>query len=164
VDLISLAVHKLPSVRGATRSRFAAIAPVSDPNTAIAEATLLWGRNSVVSPQDSLARTLQGTSVPASSAADASRVEVRLCRSASELAYHPAASAALDAFLARFGDSYVSSLRLGGEMQGVYTFFAQTRQEARQVEQAFGGALAVSGFSLGPELQRKASEVARSMG
>jgi hypothetical protein len=202
------------------------MAPSSDPSTAIAEATLLRGRNSVVSPQESLGRALQGTSVPASSAADASRVEVTLCRSASELAatlQHgaslslgagplpipmlqarqqffeslrttvfsvslvvqarrvvqalevldpaliatvelPANAAALDAFVARFGDSYVSSLRLGGELQGVYTFFAQTRQEARQVEQAFGGALAVSGFGLGPELQRKASEVARSTG
>lgn len=200
--------------------------PASDPATALAEATLLRGRNSVVRPQDSLGRALEATSVPASSAADASRVEVTLCRSASELAttlQHgaslslgggplpipllkarqqffeslrttvfsvslvvqarrvlkalevvdpglmagielPADSAALDAFVARFGDSYVSSLRLGGEVQGVYTFFAQTREEARQVERAFGGAVAVSGLTLGPELQRKASEVTSSTG
>ena len=200
--------------------------PISDLETAIAEATLLRGRNSVVSLQDSLGRALEGTNVPASRAEDASSVEVTLCRSASELAntlQHgisaslgggplpipllqarqqffeslrttvfsvslvvqarrvlqalevldpilvpgielPANSEGLDDFVARFGDSYVSSLRLGGELQGVYTFFAQTREEARQVEQAFGGALAVSGFTLGPELQRKATEVTSSTG
>lgn len=202
------------------------MASSSDPATALAEATLLRGRNSVVSPLDSLGRALEGTSVPASSATDASRVEVTLCRSASELAttlQHgaslslgggplpipllqarqqffeslrttvfsvslvvqarrvlkalevvdpglmaaiepPADPAALDAFVARFGDSYVSSLRLGGEVQGVYTFFAQTREEAQQVERAFGGAVAVTGLTLGPQLQRKASEVASSTG
>jgi hypothetical protein len=200
--------------------------PISDLEIAIAEATLLRGRNSIVSPQDSLGRALDGTNVPASRAEDASSVEVKLCRSASELAntlqhgislslgggplpipllqarqtffesLHttvfsvslvvqarrvlqalevldvslvpgielPANSEGLDDFVARFGDSYVSSLRLGGELQGVYTFFAQTREEARQVEQAFGGALAVSGFTLGPELQRKATEVTSSTG
>jgi len=197
------------------------MALVSDAITAIAQSTLLRGRNSVVSPQDSLGRALEGTNAPASSSEDASRFEITLCRSASELSttlqhgislslgvvplpipllqarqhffesLHttvfsvslvvqarrvlqalemmdpvlipgipmPADSAALDDFVARFGDSYVQSLRLGGELQGVYTFFAQTREEARQVEQAFGGALAVSSFTLGPELQRMASEV-----
>ena len=200
--------------------------PISDLEIAIAEATLLRGRNSIVSPQDSLGRALEGTNVPASRAEDANSVEVTFCRSASELAntlQHgislslgggplpipllqarqiffeslrttvfsvslvvqarrvlqalevldpilvpgielPANSEGLDDFVARFGDSYVSSLRLGGELQGVYTFFAQTREEARQVEQAFGGALAVSGFTLGPELQRKATEVTSSTG
>ncbi len=76
----------------------------------------------------------------------------------------PDDAASLDAFVAQFGDSFVSALQLGGEVQGVYTFFAQSRQEARQVEQAFGGALAVSGLTLGPELSRRAAEVASSTG
>lgn len=76
----------------------------------------------------------------------------------------PGDAASIDAFVAQFGDSFVSSLQLGGEVQGVYTFFAQSRQEARKVEQAFGGALAVSGLTLGPELSRRAAEVASSTG
>ena len=221
-----LAAHRLPSVNVCDPVPICAMVPVSDHATAIVDATLLRGRNSVVSSPDSLGRALEGTNVPVSRADDASRVEVTLCRSASELAttlQHgaslslgvvplpipllqarqqffeslrttvfsvslvvqarrvlqalevmdpvlvpglqvPGDSAALDDFVARFGDSYVQSLRLGGELQGVYTFFAQTREEARQVEQAFGGAVAVSGFTLGPELQRMASEVANSIG
>ena len=74
----------------------------------------------------------------------------------------PADSVALDAFVARHGDSWVSSVRLGGEVQGVYTFFAQTREEARAIEQSLAGVVALGGVRLGPELTRRLKEVTSS--
>jgi hypothetical protein len=74
---------------------------------------------------------------------------------------HPQDPAALDAFVAQHGYSYVRSVRVGGEVQGVYTFYAQTRDQARQVEQSLRAVLPVGGFSLGPELNRNLAEVSR---
>jgi hypothetical protein len=69
--------------------------------------------------------------------------------------------AALDAFVAKHGDSYVRSVRIGGEVQGVYTFYAQSRDQARQVEQSFSAVLPVGGLILGPELNKNLAEVSR---
>lgn len=58
----------------------------------------------------------------------------------------------------------MSSVQLGGDIQGVYTFYSQTREQAQQVEQAFGAALSFGGLTLGPQLSRKVEEVASSTG
>lgn len=71
----------------------------------------------------------------------------------------PADAATLDAFVTRCRDGWLSSVRLGGEVQGVYTFFAQTWEEARAIEQPLGGVVALGGVRLGPELTRKLREV-----
>jgi hypothetical protein len=73
----------------------------------------------------------------------------------------PHDAASLDAFVARHGDSYVRSVRVGGEVQGVYTFYAQSRDLARQLEQSLSAFLPVGGLSLGPELNKNLAEVSR---
>jgi len=71
---------------------------------------------------------------------------------------------AVDAFVALHGDSFVSSVQLGGDIQGVYTFYAQTQEQAQQVEQAFGASLAFGALTLGPQLSSKVHDVSSSTG
>lgn len=76
----------------------------------------------------------------------------------------PTRTEELDAFVADHGDSYVASVRVGGECQGVYTFYAQSREQAKQVEEGFGVGVNLGGLSVGPEFSRTIAEVTRSTG
>jgi hypothetical protein len=73
----------------------------------------------------------------------------------------PQEPSALDRFVEQHGDSFVRSVRVGGVVQGVYTFYAQTRDQARQVEQSLRAVLPVGVLSLGPELNQSLAEVSR---
>ena len=48
----------------------------------------------------------------------------------------PSDGAALDGFVDRYGDSWVKAVVLGGQMQGIYTLYAQSREQAKGVATA----------------------------
>jgi hypothetical protein len=60
----------------------------------------------------------------------------------------------LDGFVSECGDSWVSSISVGGAIQGVYTLFAQSQQQAREVSEKLNLMVAGGGISLGPSLSR----------
>ncbi|MCP9902382.1 hypothetical protein KBZ09_17495 [Cyanobium sp. Cruz CV11-17] len=74
----------------------------------------------------------------------------------------PSSAADLDEFVLLYGDSYIASINLGGEFNGVYTFRSETREQADRVnnELALGGL--VSGFQLGVDLHHTLENVSRS--
>ncbi|MCT0200486.1 hypothetical protein KQ313_12455 [Synechococcus sp. CS-1325] len=73
----------------------------------------------------------------------------------------PHDAASLDAFVAQHGDSYVRSVRVGGEVLGVYTFYTQSRDQAHQLEQSFSAFLPMGGLGLAPELNKNLAEASR---
>ncbi len=68
----------------------------------------------------------------------------------------------LDNFVARFGDSFIRKALLGGEVQGVYTYFAQSKSQAHQIERELAGGVSAGGLLIGAELNSFVSEVAQS--
>jgi hypothetical protein len=50
----------------------------------------------------------------------------------------PTDAAGLDRFVAQHGDCWVRSVQLGGEVQGVFTLYAQSREEAEAVVRSIG--------------------------
>jgi len=74
----------------------------------------------------------------------------------------PCGAGDLDEFVLRYGDSYISSIDLGGEFIGVYTFRSETREQSDKVknELALGGL--VSGFQLGVDLNQTLENVSHS--
>lgn len=60
----------------------------------------------------------------------------------------------LDGFVAECGDSWVSAVSVGGSLQGVYTLYAQSQQQAREVGEKLNFMLAAGGISLGAFLSR----------
>ena len=74
----------------------------------------------------------------------------------------PAGSADLDAFVALYGDGFVSAAEVGGECHGVFTFYAQSREQARGVEREFAAGPGLGGLGLSPALVQAAEDVARS--
>ena len=72
----------------------------------------------------------------------------------------PADAATLDAFVATYGDSWVRSARIGGEMRGVYTLYAQTREQAREVATALDLLVSTGTVSLGPTFSRRLKTIA----
>jgi hypothetical protein len=72
-----------------------------------------------------------------------------------------ASHAALDAFVRRHGDCWVRRVHLGGEVLGVYTLYAQTREESTALLQKFGGSILYKGVSLTPELAKTLQSVSR---
>jgi hypothetical protein len=69
----------------------------------------------------------------------------------------PASEAELDDFVEFYGDSFISTLVEGGEYHGVYTFYAQTRQEQKDLVRGLSAAGIVNGISLGLDLQKSIS-------
>ncbi|KEF41302.1 MAG: hypothetical protein ER33_12345 [Cyanobium sp. CACIAM 14] len=76
----------------------------------------------------------------------------------------PTTPAELDAFVALHGDGFVAAAEVGGECQGVYTFYAQSREQARAVELGFEAGLGLGGLALSPALLETVQTVARSTG
>lgn len=76
----------------------------------------------------------------------------------------PSTEAELEKFVRFYGDSYISSVELGGECFGVYTFRSETRQQAKGLEQALQVGGLVSGLQLDADLHQKLETASRSSG
>lgn len=74
----------------------------------------------------------------------------------------PAGPAELEAFVALHGDGFVASAEVGGECHGVFTFYAQSREQARAVERGIEAGLGLGGLSLNPAMVETVTSVARS--
>jgi hypothetical protein len=72
----------------------------------------------------------------------------------------PTDSAELDAFVGEYGDSWVRAVEVGGSLQGVYTLYAQSQQQAQEVGERLDLLVAAGGVSLGPSLSQRLQEVA----
>jgi len=72
----------------------------------------------------------------------------------------PADPAALDAFVAEYGDSWVRAVAIGGSLQGVYTLFAQSQAQAQEVGTALEALVAAGGVSLGPSFAQRLKTMA----
>jgi hypothetical protein len=68
---------------------------------------------------------------------------------------------ALDAFVATYGDSWVQAVEIGGHMQGVYTLYAQTREQAKQVATSIELLVSTGTVSLGPSFGRQLKTLAK---
>ena len=73
----------------------------------------------------------------------------------------PDSNAELEAFVALHGDGFVAAAEVGGECHGVFTFFAQSREQARMVEREFEAGLGLGGLALNPALVETVTTVAR---
>ncbi len=73
----------------------------------------------------------------------------------------PAGAAELEAFVALHGDGFVAAAEVGGECHGVFTFYAQSREQAGLVERQIGAELGLGGLSLNPGLLETVTTVAR---
>ncbi|MCE2839583.1 MAG: jacalin-like lectin [Cyanobacteriota bacterium] len=76
----------------------------------------------------------------------------------------PTTEAELEKFVRFYGDSYISSVELGGECFGVYTFRSETREQAEGVELALKVGGLVSGLQVGADLHHKLETASRSSG
>ncbi|WP_094585662.1 hypothetical protein [Synechococcus sp. BO 8801] len=74
----------------------------------------------------------------------------------------PAGAAELEAFVGLHGDGFVAAAEVGGECHGVFTFYAQSREQARLVERQIGAAVGLGGLTLNPALVETVTTVARS--
>ncbi|MCP9838999.1 hypothetical protein KBY84_15970 [Cyanobium sp. N.Huapi 1H5] len=72
----------------------------------------------------------------------------------------PSNSGALDTFVDTYGDSWVQALVIGGQMQGVYTLYAQTREQAKDVATAVDLLVSTSSVRLGPSFSRQMKTIA----
>jgi hypothetical protein len=61
---------------------------------------------------------------------------------------------ALDEFVRRYGDCWVRRVHLGGEVLGVYTLYAQTREKSEELVQNISLSLPIEGVSVTPDLAR----------
>ena len=73
----------------------------------------------------------------------------------------PSDGTALDRFVDTYGDSWVRSVVLGGQMQGIYTLYAQSREQAREVATALDLLLSTSTVSLGPSFGQTVKTIAK---
>ena len=63
----------------------------------------------------------------------------------------PTDPSGLDQFVAQHGDCWVRSVQFGGEVQGVFTLYAQSREEAEAVVRSIGLTLPIDALTLSPE-------------
>jgi hypothetical protein len=73
----------------------------------------------------------------------------------------PSDAAALDGFVDTYGDSWVRSVVVGGQMQGIYTLYAQSREQAREVATAVDLLVSTGTISLGPSFGQQLKTIAR---
>jgi hypothetical protein len=67
----------------------------------------------------------------------------------------------LDRFVAEHGDCWVRSVQLGGEVQGVFTLYAQTREEAEAVVRSIGLTVPIEGLTLSPDFGSQLRRIQR---
>lgn len=73
----------------------------------------------------------------------------------------PGTDAELDAFVAAHGDSWVQTAWIGGHMQGVYTLYAQSHEQARDVASAIDLLVSSGPVTLGPRFSQQLHAVAK---
>ncbi|MEB3317893.1 MAG: hypothetical protein VKO39_07120 [Cyanobacteriota bacterium] len=73
----------------------------------------------------------------------------------------PVDNTGLDAFVAAYGDSWVQSVWIGGHMQGVYTLYAQSREQAKEVASAIDALVSTGPVSLGPSFSQQLKTIAK---
>jgi hypothetical protein len=73
----------------------------------------------------------------------------------------PTDPSGLDRFVAQHGDCRVRSVQLGGEVQGIFTLYAQSREEAEAMVRSIGLTLPLEGLTLSPELGSQLSRIRR---
>ena len=88
-------------------------------------------------------------------------LEVQEPRLRTDLAL-PRDSTDLDEFVQLHGDSWVRGVLMGAEVQGVFTLYAQSQQEADSLAQNVQAILPVQGISLAPDFGRKLSQISSS--
>jgi hypothetical protein len=76
----------------------------------------------------------------------------------------PRTEAELLEFVTLYGDSYLSSVDLGGECIGVFTFRSETREQAERVEQALQLGGVIDGIQLGADVHSSLETAVRSSG
>ena len=74
----------------------------------------------------------------------------------------PADDDKLADFVSTYGDSYVSSITLGGEYYAVYTFYSETEEEQTKVEADLKASGIVAGVSLSAEVSTKISSYSKT--
>lgn len=72
----------------------------------------------------------------------------------------PSDGASLDRFVDTYGDSWVTSVVLGGQMQGIYTLYAQSREQAQEVARAVDVLVSAGTVSLGPSFGHRLKTIA----
>jgi len=65
-------------------------------------------------------------------------------------------------FVMLYGDSYLSSVEMGGECIGVFTFRAESREQAERVERALGVGGLINGLQIGIDLKSTLESASRS--
>ncbi len=70
----------------------------------------------------------------------------------------------LDKFVKLHGDSWVRGVLRGAEVQGVFTIYAQSQQEADALAQSVQAILPVQGIPLTPDFGQKLSQISSSSG
>jgi hypothetical protein len=73
----------------------------------------------------------------------------------------PSDGAALDGFVDTYGDSWVRSVVVGGQMQGIYTLYFQSTEQAREVATALDLLVSTGTISLGPSFIRRLKTIAK---
>jgi hypothetical protein len=73
----------------------------------------------------------------------------------------PSDGSSLDRFVDTYGDTWVKTVVLGGQMLGVYTLYSQSREQAREVATALDLLLSTSSISLGPSFGKKLKTIAK---
>ena len=76
----------------------------------------------------------------------------------------PVGETDLERFVGLHGDEYVSMVQVGGECLGVYTFYAHSREQAKEVTNAFGAGIGIGGIGVSPHLISQIQKVSRSSG
>jgi len=74
----------------------------------------------------------------------------------------PADDDQLADFVSTYGDSYVSSITLGGEYYAVYTFYSESEEEQTKLEADLKASGVVAGVSLSAELSTKMSSFSKT--
>jgi hypothetical protein len=74
----------------------------------------------------------------------------------------PSNGTALDAFVDTYGDSWVQAVAIGGQMQGVYTLYAQSREQAQDVATAVDLLVSTGSVSLGPSFSHQMKTIANA--
>ena len=73
----------------------------------------------------------------------------------------PSTASELKRFVDLFGDAFVGECAVGGEFIGVYTLYAQSKQQAQQVRTMFQAGVGIKGVTLSPSLLSEISRISQ---
>lgn len=75
----------------------------------------------------------------------------------------PPTSDTLKSFYRKYGDSYISQIKKGAEYIGIYTFFAQTKEEQQSIQNTLSVNGIYDGIKFDSEIQNKLSQVRKNV-